>query len=153
MTRRGRRADTDRAGWAHDEGGNITLWLLGLCVSVLFLGGISIDLWHAFSERRALAGAVDAAAIAGASGLDEQAFREDGRVALDPALAESLAAENLRSQGDLSSLTAWSTTASPQEITVTAAGSVELTLLRVLAPGQGPLRIQVSATVAPRPGR
>ncbi|MGH9030897.1 MAG: pilus assembly protein TadG-related protein, partial [Acidimicrobiia bacterium] len=49
----------------------MTVWMLGLCLMLLLLGGISLDLWRAFSERRALASAADAAAIAGASALDE----------------------------------------------------------------------------------
>ena len=37
------------------EYGTITLWILGLCLMLFLLGGISLDLWRSFSERRALA--------------------------------------------------------------------------------------------------
>jgi Flp pilus assembly protein TadG len=70
MTRRRPAVDGD------DERGWMTLWFLGLCVMLLFVGGLSLDLWHAFSERRSLAAAADAGARAGASMIDEQACRD-----------------------------------------------------------------------------
>lgn len=135
------------------DDGTVTLWLLGLCMAVLLLGGLSLDLWRAFNERRALAGAVDAAAVAGASGLDEDAFRRDGSVLLDPALAERLAAGSLLAQDPTPALTGWQARATAEAVTVTATGEVELTLLRLLAPDQAPLAIEVSATVTPRGSR
>jgi Flp pilus assembly protein TadG len=60
---------------ARRESGTITLWMLGLCLMLFLLGGISLDLWRAFSERRSLAATADAAAVAGASALDEAAYR------------------------------------------------------------------------------
>ncbi|MBW3534252.1 MAG: hypothetical protein KY453_03380, partial [Gemmatimonadetes bacterium] len=41
----------------------------------------------------------------------------------------------------------------PTVIRVEAERAVDLTLLRVLAPGSGPVRLRVSATVEPRPSR
>ena len=38
-----------------NDRGSITLWTLGLTVMVLFLGGISLDLWRAFEVRQDLA--------------------------------------------------------------------------------------------------
>src|SRR5438128_12171130 len=35
-----------------DEHGTTTLWVLGLCISLLFLGGLSLDLWRAVADRR-----------------------------------------------------------------------------------------------------
>ncbi|MFI5372728.1 MAG: pilus assembly protein TadG-related protein, partial [Candidatus Eisenbacteria bacterium] len=49
--------------------GTVTLWLLGLCLLLFALGGISLDLWRSFSERRALVATADAAALAGASAV------------------------------------------------------------------------------------
>ncbi|MDQ3974200.1 MAG: pilus assembly protein TadG-related protein [Actinomycetota bacterium] len=140
MTTRLRSSDT----------GSITVWMLGVCVTLLFLGGISLDLWRVLSERHALAGLVDAAAIAGASGIDEEHFRATGQLQLAPGRAEGLAAANLAAQADKRSLTAWNATASTEQITVTAAGAVEFTLLKVLVPDTGPLAIQVRATAPPR---
>ena len=60
-----------------------------MCLLLFALGGISLDLWRGFSARRSLATAADAAALAGASAVDEEAYRRSGVVQLDPALAES----------------------------------------------------------------
>ncbi|HMC08096.1 MAG TPA: pilus assembly protein TadG-related protein, partial [Actinomycetota bacterium] len=72
------------------DGGFLTIWMLGLCLLLLVLGGVSLDLWRAFSQRQALAGLADAAALAGASGIDRAAARR-GVIRLDPAEATSLA--------------------------------------------------------------
>ena len=55
--------------------GMITLWVLGLAVAVLFLGGIGLDFWRAIAVRREVSVMADAAATAGANGLDESALR------------------------------------------------------------------------------
>lgn len=133
---------------AAGERGSVTLWLLGLCIVLLFVGGLGLDLWRAFSERRALAGVVDAAAVAGASGLDAAAFRETGELRLDPALAEELAAANLAAQTDVGALTGATVVATPAHVTVEAAGTVDLTLTRMLL-DPAPLTIRVTATAEP----
>ncbi len=66
-----------------DERGTVTLWVLGLCICVLFLAGLSLDLWRAVAVRRELSAMADAAATAGANGLDEPALRA-GTLRLDP---------------------------------------------------------------------
>ena len=60
--------------------GTITLWLLGLCVLLLPLGGLGLDLGRAFATRRSLSAAADAAALAGAGAIDVAAYRADGTV-------------------------------------------------------------------------
>ena len=47
-----------------DERGTITLWVLGLCISLMFLGGLSLDLWRAVADRRELSSMADTAATA-----------------------------------------------------------------------------------------
>lgn len=131
-----------------DDAGWVTLWLLGLAVMLLALGGLSLDLWRVFSERRDLAGAVDAAAAAGASGIDAGRFRATGELALDPPVVEALVAENLAAQTDLRSLTHVAVEANSRAVTVTAVGAVDLTLTRTLIP-LGPLTIRVDATAEP----
>src|SRR5262249_61898940 len=74
--------------------------MLGLCLMLLLLGGISLALWRAFSERRSLAAAADAAAVAGASALDEAAYRGSGAVRLVPADARRRALASLADQLD-----------------------------------------------------
>lgn len=134
----------------HSEDGTVTLWSLGLCIMLLFVGGLSLDLWRVFSERRALAGIVDAAAIAGASGIDEEHFRLTGEIRLEPPRAEELALANLAAQGDDRSLVGAAVSATTEGVTVQAEGSVQFTLLKVLMPGGGPFTIEVAATATPR---
>lgn len=130
------------------EDGSITLWMIGVCVMLLFLGGISLDLWRAFSERRALAARVDSASIAGGSGIDEDAFRQRDIVELDPSRAEAMADANLEAQRPDPWLVSQSVSANTQAVTVSATGRVPFTLLGVLLHGR-PFMITVSATVRP----
>jgi uncharacterized membrane protein len=134
------------------EEGTIVLWLLGLCVTLLFIGGISLDLWRVLSERRALAGMADTAAIAGATGIDEDAFRTSDVVVLDPGLATSRARASLAGQSDVASLTSADARATTAVVTVTLRGSVPLTLLRVLVPDRAAIPLQVQAVASPRRG-
>jgi len=136
---------------AEEDRGSVTLWLLGLSIAVLFLGGLSLDLWRAFNERRLVAGVVDAAAIAGASGLDETWLRSTGQVRLDPAAAEGRALANLAGHSTAVT-TAVTVAADGSSITVTGSREVPLTLLGVLLPDQGPLTFEVSATSRPQRG-
>ncbi len=131
------------------QGGFLTIWMLGLCLILLAIGGVSLDLWRAFSERQALAGLADAASVAGASGIDPVAARR-GVVKLDPALARGLAERSIAAQGDSGSLVSSTIVVADDgsTITVGAEGRVELTLLRLLA--AGPLTLHVSSTAAVR---
>lgn len=130
------------------EEGSITIWMLGLAVSVLFLGGIAVDLWRVAAERRELAGVVDGAAIGAASAIDEAAFRTSGEVRLDVGDARRVACDYLRAHGGLPCS---GIAATHQGVRVEADRTVELTLLRILAPGADPVRLRVSASVEPRP--
>ena len=134
------------------ERGSVTLFVLGLCVLVLFVGGLALDLWRAFSERLALASAADAAAVAGAGALDAEHFRRTGETRLDPALAEQRALDAMAGQADRRSLTGAVARASAEEVTVTATGRVEFTLLRIFAAGEDPFTVTVSSTADARRG-
>lgn len=129
-----------------DERGSVTLWILGLCMVVLAVGGITLDLWRAFSGFRELATVADAAAIAGASGVDTARFRVDGTVQLDPPEAAALAVTVLAEEGvDAAD---YLVTPSPAEITVAVSGDVPFILLRLLVPDEG---IRLTATATSRP--
>jgi Flp pilus assembly protein TadG len=132
-----------------DEGGTILLWMLCLVMMTLFLGGIALDLWRAFSERRAVAGIVDAAAIAGASGIDADVYRATNRVVLDPALARRLAVEHLAAQGE--ALTDPTVAVSPDNLTIAVTGSrdVPFTLLKILLPDLADAHVEATAVSAP----
>jgi len=132
-----------------DERGSVTLWILGLCMVVLAVGGISLDLWRAFSGFRELATVADAAAIAGASGVDTDQFRLDGTVQLEPGTAAALAATVLAEEGiDPAD---YLVTPSTADITVEVSGDIPFILLRMLVPDEG-IRLTASATSRPVAG-
>ena len=134
------------------EDGIVTLWVLGVCAMVLFVGGITLDLWRAVATQRAVSAAVDGAAVAGSSGLDEQAFRTSGGelVQLDPALARQLAAESLVAQPGRDKLVDVAIEVTPARITVRAGRRTDFTLLKVFLPREDPLVVHASSSVDPR---
>jgi Flp pilus assembly protein TadG len=131
------------------ESGTITMWMLGLCLLLFLLGGISLDLWRAFSERRSLAASADAAAVAGASALDEAAYRSSGVVRLVPADAQRRAQASLAEQLDRRALRDARVDATETEVTVTVGGFVDFSLLQIVAPGDE-FDITVRATARPQ---
>lgn len=131
------------------ESGTVTLWMLGLCLMLFLLGGISLDLWRAFSERRSLAATADAAAVAGASALDEAAYRSHGVVRLVPADAQRRAHASLAEQLDRRALRDARVEATEEEVTVTVGGSVDFSLLQIVAPGDR-FAVTVRATARPQ---
>lgn len=134
---------------AREETGTIVLWLLGVCMLLFALGGISLDLWRGFSARRSLAATADAAALAGASAVDENAYRSDGVVWLDPPRAEARARDHIVRQLDRAALRGVEVRADRDAVTVVVRGSIDFTLLGVLDPG-GDLPVRVTATATPR---
>lgn len=129
------------------ERGSVTIWVLGLCVCLLVLGGMSVDLWRVVAVRRDLAAAADAAAVAGADGLDPDSLRAGG-TDLDPVLARELAQESLAAQPDARRAAA-RVEASSERVEVTLAADVRLGLLGLLG-GAGPVRVVVHAAAEPR---
>jgi Flp pilus assembly protein TadG len=116
-----------------------------LSVSLLMLGGISIDLWSALGAHRDLAGIADAAAAAGASGVDTDLFRGEGLIELDESRTRDLAFQSIGSQpngGDLSATPVVAISGDGGSVTVTLRRQVDLTLLRLLVPNGS---VEVSA--------
>ncbi len=136
------------AARAADERGTVTFWLLGLCLMLLVLGGIGLDLSRSFSQRRALAADADAAALAGASAIDEDAYRATGRVELVPAAAEALARGSIARQPDRGEIRDVEVRATAAAVTVVVFGHVDLSLLRLLHTAD--LDVRFVATAAPR---
>jgi len=135
-----------------DQCGFVTLWVLGVCAMVLFVGGITLDLWRAVAVQRAVSAAVDGAAVAGSSGLDEPAFRGSGGevVHLDPGLARQLATESLAGQPGSDKLVDVAIEATSARITVRAGRRIDFTLLKVFLPREDPLVVHASSSVDPR---
>jgi Flp pilus assembly protein TadG len=136
-----------------ERGDAMIVWCLGLAVLLLPLGGISLDLWHAVSQERALQSAASSAADAGASGIDIPTYRTNGDVVLNPTLAVTLARSNLADQSNLPPLsTAPIITVAPGggQVTVELQENVRLTLLGIFE-GNHPIHIVATGSAAPRP--
>ena len=117
-----------------EESGQITLWVLGLAVALLGLGGISVDLWRVMGERSELAVIADSAAVAGANGVDVDWFRATGEVRLLEPLARDLALSIL-SQEDVVVV---GLTVQNDQMVVQIRREVAFSLLNILTAGQDP---------------
>ena len=133
---------------SRDERGTITLWVLGLCVCVLFLGGLSLDFWRAIAVRRDLQSMADVAAVAGADGLDEQSLRAGG-VALDPALVRRNVYDNLAAQSGARRVDRAHVDVDGGTVVVQLRAHVDMSLLSVFL-GGGDVEIAATATAQPR---
>jgi Flp pilus assembly protein TadG len=131
-----------------DQRGSLTIWMLGLCVAVLFLGGIGLDLWRVIEARRSLSVTADAAATAGANGLDETALRR-GDTTLDRRRAEQLAADQLARSGDASRVESATVVATAESVRVDVVGEVRLSLLGIFVLGE-PVEVHAHAEARPR---
>lgn len=136
---------------AQDDRGQITFWMLTFALVILFLGlGITVEGARIWSAWRNVAAQADAAAAAGASGIDEPAFRSSNgqTIQLDPATAEELAYENIDAQQDNDDITSVDATATTEHITVVVNAEVDLFVLGAV---RGPFHITATATADPRP--
>jgi hypothetical protein len=136
-----------RAG-GRDERGMITLWVLGLAVAVLFLGGIGLDFWRAIAVRREVSVMADAAATAGANGLDEGALRADV-LQLDEARVRGLVADQLAEYPESRKLELARVEVVGGQVVVTLREQVDFSLLGIFM-GRGHFTVQASATAAPQ---
>jgi Flp pilus assembly protein TadG len=126
----------------------ITLWVLGLAVAVLFLGGIGLDFWRAIAVRREVSVMADAAATAGANGLDEPALRT-GRLVLDEPRVRQLVASELAEYPGASKLRAQSVTIGGGQVVVTLSENVHFSLLGIFM-GRGEFTVQARAVAEPQ---
>lgn len=133
---------------ADERGAAVTVYMVGVAMVIFLLGGLAIDLWRAVAAERALATAVDAAAAAGANGVDEAEYRASGTVQLDPGRAQSLAADVLSQQPPYGDFDTFSVSATTAVITVSAEMPIPLTLTRIFLPGRS---TRVGATATARP--
>jgi Flp pilus assembly protein TadG len=75
----------------NEERGSVPIWFLGLGFCLLMLGAMSAELWRLMGERQELVAMADGAALAAASALDLNVYREQGIPVLDPSEATKLA--------------------------------------------------------------
>ena len=131
-----------------DERGFFTIWVLGLCLCMFMIGGLSIDLWRGFSDRRQLAAMTDAAAVAAASQIDLTAFQaQPSRLELDSEGARQRATEYMRTEAAESgiTLTSLDVAVDGAVVRVVATKELEMTLTRILVPTK---TVEVSTTSA-----
>jgi Flp pilus assembly protein TadG len=130
-----------------DARGTVTLWVLGLCISVLFLGGLGVDLWRAVADRRELSSMADSAATAAANGVDVEALRA-GTLRLDPARARAIALASLDENAHAGSLDGVDVEIVGNRVTVSLRDHVNFSLLGVFMGGRH-FDIQVHAAAEP----
>ena len=130
-----------------DERGTVTLWVLGLCVSLLFLGGLGLDLWRAVAERRQLSAMADSAATAAANGVDLDALRAGG-LRLDPERARAIALATLDRDPHAAALDAVDVGVEGNRVTVVLRDHVNFSLLGIFLGGQH-FDVEVHAAAAP----
>ena len=129
--------------------GSVTIWMLGLSVLLLLFGGLAIDLWRGLAVQRELAAIADSAAVAAASGIDEEHYRASGELVLDSGRALALGMASVDSQGaDLSSAQV-STASDGLSVTVLVVDELELGLLGVFVDQSEPVVIRATATAQP----
>jgi hypothetical protein len=131
-----------------NERGMITLWILGLTVSVMFLGGLSVDLWRAIAVRREVSVMADAAATAGANGLDENALR-GGALQLDEVRSRQLVAAALAEFPNAGRIVGGEVSVVGPRVSVTLRETVHFTLLGIFV-GRGQFVVQARASAEPR---
>ena len=133
---------------ARDQHGMITLWILGLTISVMFLGGLGLDLWRAIAVRREVSVMADAAASAGANGLDEDALR-GGALQLDDGQVRRLVAAELSEYPGSRRLLDGRVTVVGAQVSVVLREQVHFSLLGIFM-GGGQFTVQASATAEPQ---
>ena len=135
-----------------NERGSITFWVLGLSIAVLFLGGLSVDLWRVMSDRRELAAVADSAAAAAASALDVDHWRLSGEIRLLDDDARELARRVVAQHGVAADLLLpVGVVVAGDTVQVTLTREVEVTLLRILSVGEDPLVVRVVSTARAAP--
>jgi Flp pilus assembly protein TadG len=100
----------------YNEHGTFTVWALGLCVTLFMIGGLSVDLWRAFSQRRTLTEIADSAARNGANNIDVDQRALNGTVVIEPNSAKTSAQQSINDNAALNNVNITSST-----ITVDAA--------------------------------
>lgn len=137
------------------ERGSVTLWVLYWSFSVMFIAGFGVDLWRGVSVRRTLVEQAEAAASAGANGVDQDVFRQTGDIVIDPAVADVLARQTLAAQGDAALVETAVVSVDPatQQVSVQLSAQVDFTLIKVFLSSEAPLEVDVTASAAPRIGQ
>lgn len=130
--------------------GSVTIWMLGLSLLLLLFGGLALDFWRGLAQQRALLAVADSAAVAAASGIDEEWYRATGEVVLDPPRAQSLASASIAVQDTEVRSYQVMVAADGGTVMVVVEGEVELGLLGVFIDDREPLLVRATARSLPR---
>lgn len=131
----------------NSERGSVTIWVLGLSMLLLVFGGLALDYWRALALQRELAAVADSAAIAAASGIDEEHYRSTGTIVLEPSRSHELAQSAVVWQGV--EVLATEVVVEADSVSVTLTGAVELGLLGIFVGQDEPMAVRGSATAVP----
>jgi uncharacterized membrane protein len=129
-----------------DETGQVIVLVALMLTGLIAVVGLAADGGIVFAQRRDLQNLADAAALAGAMQLDEQAYRESGTVTLDEAAAEQVVAQYLADTGDLG----YTVAASETGVEVQVSRQASTSFLRVI--GIDGVEISASARAEARHG-
>lgn len=131
--------------------GSVTLWVLGLVAMFVFVAGISVDLWRTTMTYNRLTSTADSAATAGATAVDLEYLRNNPEAdpILDPALAIARACNYVsENRPSLGGCPGANIQVAPVggSVSVTVRQNVELSLLKLLMPGEAPITVQAIGT-------
>ena len=115
--------------------GSMTLWAMGMSLLLFAVGFLALDLWSGFSARQQTAAIADSAAIAGATALDEAAWRS-GTLALEPAAAQARAVDAALAHPAWDATMSVSSAATPGGVTVSVSRSIPFRFISGLVPGR-----------------
>ena len=132
-----------------DDRGSVTIWMLGLSFVLLAFGGLALDFWRGLATQRELAAIADSAAIAAASGIDEEHYRSTGEVTLAPGRARALAFASMGYQDLELSEAGVAVDPAGSSVTVEVGATVELWLLSLLVDDTEPIMVRASASASP----
>ena len=118
-----------------DQRGSMTLWAMGMSLLLFAVGFLALDLWSGFSVRQEAAAIADSAAIAGATALDEAAWRS-GVLALDPTAAETRALAAAVAHPVWTGSMTVTAAATTGGVTVSVSRSIPFRFVAALVPGQ-----------------
>ena len=131
----------------HSDRGSVTIWMLGLSMLLLVFGGLALDYWRGLALQRELASVADSAAVAAASGIDEDVYRTSGSLVLESERARDLA--NAAVEWQTVDVTGVLVDVQPASVEVTLTAEVELGLLGIFVDQSEPLVVRATASATP----
>lgn len=131
-----------------EEGGQVMILVAIMMVGLVAVAGLVTDGGIVFTQRRDLQNVADAAALAGASQIDENVYRSSAgdTVELDETAAYNAASDYLTNEGGLE----YAVSVAPDRVDVSVSRQAGTGILRVL--GIDSVSISANASAAPRHG-